>query len=107
MSSRRPSTSWLEAIGLASSLGFQFAIAAGSGIALGYFLDRLFGLRPVVFTALVGLFGAAAGFVLILRTLTGFERRSRRRDQRTPEKRHLEDGTRGVGAQAERRASKD
>jgi len=69
------SARWAEAIALASTLGFQFAIAAGSGCAMGYAVDWLLGWKPVAFTILGGLLGFAAGLRWMVRSLDRFERR--------------------------------
>ena len=61
---------------MASSLGFEFALAVSLGSLLGYFLDSFLGWRPIAFTILFGLCGAVAGFYLMVKTLEGFERRN-------------------------------
>lgn len=50
----------------ASSLGFMFPLAIGIGFAWGYWMDRMFGTKPVltwVFTA----FGIVAAFINLFR----------------------------------------
>ncbi len=73
MSFRGPSVHWTQALAVASSLGFEFALSVGLGCFSGYLLDRWIGWRPIVFTLLFGLMGSVAGFVLMVQTLRRFE----------------------------------
>jgi F0F1-type ATP synthase assembly protein I len=60
---------------LASTLGLQFALSAGTGFGLGFFLDGRLGCTPLL-TILGGLCGAASGMLIILRTVQAYERRA-------------------------------
>ncbi|WP_320040688.1 AtpZ/AtpI family protein [uncultured Desulfobacter sp.] len=53
-------------LGYFASLGISVALAIVIGLALGYWLDSVFGTKPILL--LVGLgFGIAAGFTNIIR----------------------------------------
>ena len=63
-----------EQVGFYSSLGFIVPAAAVGGFGLGWALDRWLHTSPL-FALLLGLLGAVAGVVEILRILTHAEKR--------------------------------
>jgi F0F1-type ATP synthase assembly protein I len=59
-------------VGIYTSLGFILPSAALAGFGLGWLLDGWLASKPV-FSVLLGLLGAAAGFRELLRLLKRFE----------------------------------
>ena len=72
-------TSLLAQVGFYSSLGFILPASALGGFGLGWLLDRRLHSSPV-FALLLGLLGAAAGIVEILRIMTAAEQCEDRRN---------------------------
>jgi ATP synthase protein I len=64
---------WAQ-IGFYSSLGLILPAGAVGGFGLGWLLDRWLHTSPV-FSLILGLLGAAAGLIDILRVLTREEKR--------------------------------
>ena len=69
---------WAQ-VGFYSSLGFILPAGALGGFGLGWCLDRWLHTSPI-FALVLGLLGAAAGVVEILRILSQAEKRYERRD---------------------------
>jgi len=67
---------WAQ-VGFYSSLGLILPAAAVGGFGLGWLLDRWLHTSPV-FSLILGLVGAAAGLIDILRVLTRAEKRDDR-----------------------------
>lgn len=64
-----------KALGELSSIGIALVVATVIGLAGGYYLDRWLGTSP--WLTLIGLlFGIAAGFVNLFRTVKRAERNS-------------------------------
>ncbi|MEE8257272.1 MAG: AtpZ/AtpI family protein [Acidobacteriota bacterium] len=72
-------------VGFYSSLGFLLPAAALAGFGLGWLVDRWLGTEPV-FGILVGMLGAGAGFVELLRLLKRSEGNTNRNGN--PQNRH-------------------
>ncbi len=65
-------SSW-KALGELSTVGITLVLSTVLGMVAGYYLDRWLGTKPWLF--LVGLlFGIAAGFVSLFRTVKDSER---------------------------------
>lgn len=69
------------AIGPYASLGIQFAATILAFVAIGWWLDDTFATTPL-FLLLGTLFGAAAGFYKLYRTLMDLDERRKREDGR-------------------------
>lgn len=69
------------AIGPYASLGIQFAATILIFVAIGWWLDDAFTTTPL-FLLLGTLFGAAAGFYKLYRTLMDLDERRKREDGR-------------------------
>ena len=54
---------------MAGSLGLEFALSTAVGLYLGYVLDRKLGWRPIFFTIVLGMLGAAGGMILVLKNV--------------------------------------
>ena len=65
---------WAQ-VGFYSSLGLILPSAAAGGFGLGWLLDRWLHTSPL-FSLVLGLAGAAAGIIEILRVLTRAEKRN-------------------------------
>lgn len=65
---------WAQ-VGFYSGLGFILPSGAVGGFALGWFLDRYLHSSPIL-AVVLGLVGAGAGLIEILRILTRAEKRT-------------------------------
>ncbi len=80
-----------------SIVGFQFPIAIGLGYLWGWWMDGLFGTKPVL-TIIFSLFGMAAGFLNLFRmtlAATRKEERARKLAEESPSQPGNEDGGNG------------
>jgi len=92
--SSEASRAWREAAAMAGSMGLGFAISVGLGGGLGFLLDGWCGWRPIVWTPLLSLVGAGAGFWMAARFLgrTGRRRSAGAEARRDPESTEEESG---------------
>lgn len=70
---RSPAVSQRARWALLASVGIMFPVSITLGAAFGYFLDRKLGTLPW-FSAVFLVFGIAAAFVNLFRTLNKFEK---------------------------------
>jgi ATP synthase protein I len=65
----------LDALGLASAIGMQFAASVLVGLGLGWFLDRVFHTSPWLLLAGIILGIAAGGYSVVRMALKEMNRR--------------------------------
>jgi ATP synthase protein I len=58
----------LRQFGVLGSVGLHLVLGTFTGLAIGYFLDRIFGSNPWLTLLFLG-FGVAAGFVNLFRVM--------------------------------------
>ena len=61
---------WVRLLGVLSSIGITFVVSTVLGLAAGYLLDRWLKITSPWLTIAGLLFGAAAGFVSLIRIVT-------------------------------------
>lgn len=58
----------LRQFGMLSTVGLHFVLGTFTGLAIGYFLDRIFGTKPWLTFLFLG-FGIATGFLNLFRVM--------------------------------------